>query len=748
MQTINNQDTHNDLIAFLQSTDLFHSLHEDILRAISSELERVSLKKGDVLFRQGDPADAVYVVVKGCLEVSITKQNNLDKTILVNVTAGMPVGEMQILGGERRSATVIANEDTDLIKISNATFEIIAGKYPEVVNHMAEIIRERLRYNQLSIFLSSFLNITDKDALEGIAAQAEWVHLRRNGVLFQQGDPGDSFYILISGRLISVILDENNVRRTLGEVMPGECVGEMAVLTEDVRSASVYAARDSYLVKYSKVNLHKLIERYPQILVRISNIVIDRLRRRIYRSKQLIYTARNIAIVPASADFNLSDFTESLVPAISSMKSTLHLNGKKVASLLKIKQINRLTHGDPDDIRIEGWLDEQEKKYEFIVYDTDVVPSFWTKICLHRADEILLVVREGASPEQGEIEKYLQDQLRGVAKALQYLVILHKGQKSISSGVKQWLDKRTIENHFHVHGDNHNDVQRLARFLTGNAVGLVLGGGGARGIAHIGVIRALSEEGISIDMIGGTSMGAFISALYAMGLGYQDMIQLCKKILIFKPFREFTLPVISLFKSQGMNEKVRSVFGDKLIEDLWINYFCVSCDLSQAKTAVHSNGQLWKAVRASSSLPGVFEPVVYDGNLFIDGGVLNNLPGDIMKSLCRGYVIAVSASPKTNLKLDCGEMPSPWKILLSKMLPHRKTIQVPGIADIIACSAMVGGSSQFNNTNSPADFHFHPPIDGYGLLDFTQIDDIAEIGYRHAITKMNELKQSLKLSIS
>jgi len=747
MRLINNQYTENDLLAFLKSTYLFNSLHEDILKAISAELEHLFLDKGDVLFMQGDQADAMYIVMKGCLEVSIIKQNS-DGTILAHVKTGMPVGEMQILVGERRSATVIAIEDSDLIKIPKATFEKIADKYPEVFIHIAEIIRERLRYNQLSIFLSNFLNITDKDTLKDIAAQAEWVHLYRNEVLFQQGDQGDNFYILISGRLLSVIQDENNIRRTLGEVMPGECVGEMAVLTEDVRSASVHAARDSYLVKYTKTNFHKLIERYPQVLMRISNIVIDRLRRRIHRSKQKIYTARNIAIVPLSTDFNLSDFTERLVPAISSMKSTLYLDSRKVASLLKIKQINQVSEGEPDDIRIEAWLDEQEKKYELIVYDTDMIPSFWTKICLHRADEVLLVAQEDASPEYGEIEKYLQDRLIGVAKTLQYLVILHKGQESISSGVKTLLDKRTIENHFHVHWNNNNDFQRLARFLTGNAIGLVLGGGGARGVSHIGVIRALLEEGIPIDMIGGTSMGAIISGLYAMGLNYQDMIQTLKNFIDkVKPRKEFTLPIISLLKSKNTNEMLRLLSSDKFIEDLWINFFCVSCDLSRAETAVHRTGPLWKAIRASFSLPGIFEPVVYEGNLFIDGGVLNNLPCDIMKPLCRGYVIAVSASPETNLKLECAEMPSPWKILLSKIMPYRKPIDVPSILDVIMCSSTVGSSSQFKNTSSYADFYLHPPIDGYGLLDFSQIDDIAEIGYRHAKAKMNELKQSLRLAL-
>jgi len=746
MRLINNQYTENDLLAFLKSTYLFNSLNEEILKAISSELEHLFLDKGDVLFMQGDQADAMYIVIKGCMEVSIIKQN-YEGTILAHIKTGMPVGEMQILVGERRSATVIAIEDTDLIKIPKATFGKIADKYPEVFDHIAQIIRERLRYNQLSIFLSNFLNITEEDTLKDIAAQAEWVHLNRNDVLFQQGDQGDSFYILISGRLLSIVEEENNVKRTIGEVMPGECVGEMAVLTEDVRSASVHAARDSYLVKYSKKNFHKLIERYPQVLMRISNIVIDRLRK-MSRSKQPIYTTKNIAIVSITTDFNLSDFTERLVSAISSRKSTLYLNSRKVESLLGIKQISRVSEDDPDDIRIEAWLDEQETKYELILYDTDMIPSFWTKRCLNRADEILLVIQAGSTPERGVIEKDVLDGMIGIAKISQYLVMLHKSQEPISSGIKQWLDKRPVENHFHVRWNNNDDFHRLARFLTGNAIGLVLGGGGARGFSHMGVIRALLEEGIPIDMIGGTSSGAIISGLYAVSLNYQDMIQKVKTYFNkVNPMKGFTLPIISLLKSKKTEEMLRLLSGNKLIEDLWINFFCVSCDLLRAETAVHRNGPAWKAVRASMSLPGIFEPVVYGRNLFVDGGVINNLPSDIMKSLCKGYVIAVSASPETKLKLDCEEMPSPWEVLFSKILPYRKPIHVPSIFDIIMCSSTIGSSYHFKNARSCADFFLHPPTDGYGLLDFSQIDDIAEIGYRHTKAKMNELKQSLRLAL-
>ncbi|MCX5851337.1 MAG: cyclic nucleotide-binding and patatin-like phospholipase domain-containing protein [Deltaproteobacteria bacterium] len=729
----------SSLAAFVKSTDLFKQLDEDILREFSEDLELVDLKKGDTLFRQGDHGNDMYIVMRGRLEVSIIKKN-FAETVVGYVEPGMPVGEMQILAGAKRSATVYAVQDTELVKIPKSTFQRIVSRFPEVLHHIAHIIRERLRHNQLFIILSHFLGSSDEETLRAIENRGEWIHLHQNQLLFRQGEQGDGFYILISGRLRIVVEDQNGIEQSIGVAVPGECVGEMAALTQETRSAGIYATRESYLIKYSNTNFNALIAQYPQMLMQVSNIVINRLRHTI-TSREQIHTVKNVAVIPAGRDCDTSDFTAQLVSAVSHLKPTLHLNSRKMESLLGMPGISQVSEHDPDDVGISTWLDEQETKYQIIIYETDMMPSYWTQRCLHRADDILIVGRAGSSPEPGDIEKVLLDESIGVPESRRGLILLYDESDRTPSGTKQWLDRRRVECHFHICRNKKSDFQRLARCMTGNAIGLVLGGGGARGLAHIGVIHALQEAGIPIDMIGGTSIGAVIAAQYAIGLSYDEIIHVNKRVLReIKPFRQYTLPLLSILKSGRINEACRMVFGDTNIEDLWTNYFCISCNLSTAEMVIHREGSLWKAIRASSSLPGVFEPVVYEKNLFIDGGVLNNLPGDIMKSLCRGYVIAVNASSEEDLTIECDEIPSPWKIILGKILPFWKPINIPNISDVIMRATVVGSLHQSKMMKADADLYLHPPIDDFGLLEFSQMDNIIDAGYHYTKAVISEMK--------
>ena len=192
----------------------------------------------------------------------------------------------------------------------------------------------------------------------------------------------------------------------------------------------------------------------------------------------------------------------------------------------------------------------------------------------------------------------------------------------------------------------------MARCLAGVAIGVVFGGGGARGLAHIGVIRALREAGVPIDMIGGTSMGAVIAGALGMGFDWKDILEISRTgWLRHKPHKEYTLPFISLIRTRVLDRWAKEVYGDTDIEDMWLNFYCVSCNLTTSETVIFERGPLWKAVRASASLPGVFVPVLRDGNVFVDGAIVNNLPGDIMRKRSCQKVIVVDVGSEHDLRL-------------------------------------------------------------------------------------------------
>ena len=224
------------------------------------------------------------------------------------------------------------------------------------------------------------------------------------------------------------------------------------------------------------------------------------------------------------------------------------------------------------------------------------------------------------------------------------LLLLHSGNFDPTVRAARWLSGLTVNAYHHmVHGDKF-DSAKFLRLLTGTAVGLVLSGGGARGFAHIGVIRALNECGIPIDYVGGTSMGAVIAAQHALGWDWRSMSEVNRQAWqSCQPQRNYTLPLVALNSAKRMDRMLREMFGSAEIQDLRTNFFCVSTNLTRADAMIHHSGLLWKAVRASVSVPGIGPPAIEAGEILVDGGLVNNLPVDVMKRFCSGDVVAVDA---------------------------------------------------------------------------------------------------------
>lgn len=307
-------------------------------------------------------------------------------------------------------------------------------------------------------------------------------------------------------------------------------------------------------------------------------------------------------------------------------------------------------------------------------------------------------------------------------------------------GTAEWLARRDFEQHFHVHGESSEDVARLARLLTGHAVGLVLGGGGARGFAHLGALRALEEGRVPIDAIGGTSIGAIIGALSALGLDAAASQETCRRhfTALFDP----TLPVVSLLSGRRIGARIEAVMAGADIEDLAIPYFCVSTNLSLARAVVHRRGSLFRAVRSSISLPGILPPISAEGNLHVDGALVDNLPIDVMAEQCGGAVIAIDVSPEQDLRseLDMAAGHSGWRMLWQRLNPFATQLDVPYISSVLMRSAVVASLMRERERHAAeaASLYLKMPVDEWGLLDFELIDAIAERGYEASAAPIRE----------
>lgn len=418
------------------------------------------------------------------------------------------------------------------------------------------------------------------------------------------------------------------------------------------------------------------------------------------------------------------------------------------------------------EYRLSSWLGQQEDIHRIVLYQADSTLTPWTQRCIRQADCILIVGLGEQEPAVGELERMLENT---AVRAQKQLILLHKEDGPGPARTVEWLNMRSwCSGHLHLRcprrvfskrslpklvemytrifqrpPDRHSDFSRLARVLTGNAIALVLGGGGARGCAQMGILRALAECGIPVDMIGGTSIGAFMGALFAEERSYSQMRIRAKQwaedmTSVVKTILDLTYPITSMFSGTGFNSSISSIFRDRQIEDLWLPYFAITTDITASAMRVHTDGSLWRYVRASMSLSGYMPPLCdpKDGHLLMDGGYINNLPADVARSMGAKVVIAIDVGSRDEMDLtNYGDSLSGWWLLWKRWNPLATKVKVLNMAEIQTRLAYVCCVRQLEMVkNSDYCEYLRPPIDNYRTLDFGKFDEICEVGYQHGRT--------------
>jgi NTE family protein len=272
--------------------------------------------------------------------------------------------------------------------------------------------------------------------------------------------------------------------------------------------------------------------------------------------------------------------------------------------------------------------------------------------------------------------------------------------------------------------------------MSGTAIGLVLAGGGARGIAHIGVFRALEEAGISIDSIGGTSIGSVMASCVARDWGWEQTLEENRRVFASNPTSDFNLfPFVSLLAGRKVDRIFGGSFGDHLIEELWLPFFCVSANYSQACEMVHTRGNLKRAILASMAIPGVFPPIISGNDLLVDGAMLNNMPVDVMARTGVSNIIAVDLRPDDKQRIELGfdQVPGTWQLLLDRLKPHaRRRYPLPSMLTTLVTATTLNSQLKMSQVCADVDLLFNPPVQRFGLLEWKSYELIIEEGYRHA----------------
>jgi predicted acylesterase/phospholipase RssA/CRP-like cAMP-binding protein len=594
-----------------------------------------------------------------------------------------------------------------------------------------------LRRQRLASSLEAVFGTADAAIIDDLLRLGEWVKLFSGDRLFSEGDPGDSVYIVVAGRLRALAEDAGR-RRVLGEIRPGESVGEMGLLAGHPRTATVEALRDSLVVRISDKAFQEVVATHPQFITTLSRLVIRRMTETI-RGHKPRPKVKSVAVLPIGSDARYQGFATRLQRALEISRSVLRIDRPYVDALLSANGISSSSTDDARNLVLSSWTDEQELRHEVLLYEADGPTTPWTRQCIRQADAVLLLAPADASPS---VLPELAPLPAGDAGGRRCeLVLIHPPGTRQPRGTAGWLEGREIERQHHLRWDRDDDFRRLARFLTGEAVGVVFGGGGARAFAHLGVIRALRESRIPIDAVGGTSQGAIVAAGLALDWDDAAMERHHRDGFTERnPTGDYALiPHLSLVKGRRLEAALRRAFGEQDIEDAWRSFFCVSTNLTRAQMAVHRRGKLWKALRASVSVPGIFPPVVYEEDLYVDGAILDNLPIETMRESGVGRIVAVSVVVNKELRMQRGELPSVLQFLKGRLRNSEQQGSAPELGSILVRSILIPGMQRSAEMLAGVDLYLNPEPAEIGFFEWNALDRGIELGYRYAKQQLARL---------
>ncbi|MFA5684444.1 MAG: patatin-like phospholipase family protein [Lysobacteraceae bacterium] len=524
-------------------------------------------------------------------------------------------------------------------------------------------------------------------------------------MLFDQDEEADAVYLLLHGRMAALRQDADGRRRSLGTMAPGECVGEIGLIAGEIRPtrfARVVALRDCELARLGRADFERLMAAWPQAMLGMARLAL----RRFYGTRGRPEAVHCVAVLPAAQGVDAVGFAHRLSATLAATASTELLDAGLAA-------------GQPT-----SWFSEREAAVDHLVYvgneDRD-----WRTRCIRQSDVVLLLVDGDRAPEDDPPRPPER-----ISEEIPHHLVLVRAQAPRAGVCAAW---RRVYPHVtaHHHVRHDEDLCSLVRRLTGRARGLVLSGGGARGFAHLGVIRALREAGMDIDHVGGNSIGAIVGAGLAADWSDARMLETYREhFVLSNPLGDWTLPLVALRSGRRVSRRLRAAFGELDIDDLPRPFFCVSSDLTAGMLHVHEDGPLWPALRASSAIPGVLPPVLSGGRVLVDGGVIDNLPVQAMGARLSGDIVAVDVGGSYRLDTDIEETElPPWWRLLGELFATRRR---PGLKQILLRAGMVNSEATTQRRQKQTTLLIKPALDDVELLDWRAYDRVIELGYVHA----------------
>ncbi len=575
----------------------------------------------------------------------------------------------------------------------------------------------------------------DADERAALMAELETRSLKRGDVLVRQGDAADALYFVISGRF-AVTLEGRSDAVT--EIGPDQPIGEIAFLTGGTRTATVSAMRDSLVLRLGRAEFDRIAARCPGIWRTLTAALSQRLAATTAPATVIADPRpRTIAVIRAGSAHIPQTFIDTLAAVFSGSTNTLVVDAERAASLL------------PAGSGLEGpeatqVLNKLESAHDYLIFLADPTLTEWSQKAIRHADVVLAVAVEGGDAAPNALEELAS---AFVAPEAHRLVMLHERRAPIT-GTARWLRRRKVGMHHHVALDDDSTVARLFRFIHGSAVGFIACGGGALCAAHVGLYKALIESGFEFDAFGGTSAGAAMTGAFAMGKHPDDIDRGTHDIFVTnRAMQRYTWPRYSLLDHRHYDAQLQRYFAGTNIEDLWIPYFAVSTNLSSYKLHRHDRGDLFEAIRASGSIPVLLPPVyTADGEMLVDGCLLDNVPVRVMHEIKSGPNVVVSfhIPELERFSVDYSSLPSRAELIRMTINPmaRGKLPEAPGLTTVLMRSLM-SNRHDFHRHLRPGDTLLVPPIPAdMGILDWHRHSELVRNAYWWTLEEVQRMKRA------
>ena len=546
---------------------------------------------------------------------------------------------------------------------------------------------------------NDFFSTLSATTRQAVAAECEWMCVTGGSVVYRQNEPAARVYFVLSGRLI-VARRGTEGEDIIGYIGAGEPAGEMSLLLDEPHSATIYALRDTELIAINHNDFDRLIERHGDLATKISRLILRRSRP--VRDLPQRSAPKVFAMIGSSPSINIDQFTEKLSHSLNELG------------------LDTATFGEQHAENLMSEFDHAELHHDIILLTARVADSTWYRFVLRHADRFFVFTRRDAVPPK---PFPLSPSEHSPARRFRMvdLIVLNEGLSACS--ILDWQQAINAQRIFHWR--DHHASKRLARIIAGRSIGIVLSGGGARAYAHIGAVRALREAAIPIDFASGASMGAIIAACIALGWSDDEVDYRIRRAFVdSNPLADFHLPVVALTRGKLVDERLSAHFGDALIEEFDLPFFCVSADLARGDVEIHRTGLARNALRASISLPGILPPVVDEKKLLVDGGLINNFPTDIMTMTHRGPNIGIDVARRGSIDpADYTDIPG-----FFRWVRKNGFSAPPPIVGLLMRAASTRRESTLNYF--PADIMITPTVAGVDLRSWKEYDRAVEEGYR------------------